>query len=92
MPQFCLLMQQIVGQILSLYNLSSLLRRSTVTDKYIRSVDSESNTTALRDPDALPPVTGLCIPDEDHIKEKVLHWRGLTKSSQSVKFDHEDPA
>lgn len=92
MPKIRLLVQQIVGQIRSLYDLSSLLRRPSIADKYIRSVSSKLNTSTLSDSDALPLSVGFRTSDESHVAEKVLQWRGLTKSGLAVKFEEEEPA
>src|SRR5690606_39439181 len=80
MPKIRLLVQQIVEQIRSLYDLSSLLRRPGVLDRYIRSVSSRSNAPTSTDPDVLMPSAGFHTSDESHVLEKVLQWRGLTKS------------
>ncbi|RTE78989.1 hypothetical protein BHE90_006511 [Fusarium euwallaceae] len=89
MPKIHLLVQQITDQIRSLYDLSSLLRRPRITDKYIRSVNSKSHTTAS---DTLPLMVSFSKLDESHIIEKVLQWRGLTKSGQSLSCEDETPA
>jgi len=92
MPKIRLLVQQMLEQIQSLYDLSSLLRRPKIADKYIRSINSKSNTAKLSDSDTLPLSVGFSSSDESHIVEKVLQWRGLTKSVQSVEFKDEDVA
>ncbi|RSL99813.1 hypothetical protein CEP52_009470, partial [Fusarium oligoseptatum] len=89
MPKICLLVQQITDQIRSLYDMSSLLRRPRITDKYIRSVNSKSHTTAS---DTQPLMVSFSKLDESHIVEKVLQWRGLTKSGQSLSCEDESPA
>ncbi|KAK2877137.1 hypothetical protein FQN49_001381 [Arthroderma sp. PD_2] len=80
MPKIRLLVQQIVEQISSLYDLSSLLRRPTIWNKYISSLPSKPDTVTLGNI------------DENHIAEKLLQWRGLTKSAHSVKFEDEEVA
>ena len=92
MPKIRLLVQQIVGEISSLYDLSSLLRRPKVTDKYIRSVNSKSDSVSLENPDTLPLNVGFSSFDENHVVEKVIQWRGLTKAERSVEFNEEDVA
>ncbi|RMJ14895.1 hypothetical protein CDV36_005439 [Fusarium kuroshium] len=89
MPKIRLLVQQITDQIRSLYDLSSLLRRPRITDKYIRSVSSKSPTATS---DTLPLMVSFSKLDESHIIEKVLQWRGLTKSGQSLSCEDEAPA
>ncbi|RSL56987.1 hypothetical protein CEP54_008523 [Fusarium duplospermum] len=89
MPKIRLLVQQITDQIRSLYDLSSLLRRPRIADKYIRSVSSKSHTAAS---DTLPLMASFSKLDESHIVEKVLQWRGLTKSGQSLSCEDETPA
>ncbi|KAI0443545.1 hypothetical protein F4803DRAFT_307094 [Xylaria telfairii] len=86
MPKIRLFVQQIADQIQSLHEISALLRRPTVTNKFIRSVNVRPeaiSTDELRLSDAF----GLF--DEYHILEKVLEWRGLGKSLQSVIFSDE---
>jgi hypothetical protein len=92
MPKICLLVQQILEQIRSLYDLSSLLHRPGIGDKYIRSVNSKSKTDTTVDSHTLPPSAGFKVSDESHIVEKILQWRGLTKSGRSVEFEDEEPA
>lgn len=94
MPKIRLLVQQITDQIRSLYDLSSLLRRPRIADKYIRSVNSKSHShrTALDQPATLPFMVCFNKLDESHIIEKVLQWRGLTKSGQNFSCEDEAPA
>ncbi|KAL6359034.1 hypothetical protein LRP88_09232 [Fusarium phalaenopsidis] len=92
MPKIRLLVQQIADQIRSLYDLSSLLRRPRIADKYLRSVNSKSHTTASDQPVTLPLMVSFSKLDESHIIEKVLQWRGLTKSGQSLNCEDEAPA
>ncbi|KAJ5773290.1 C2H2 type zinc finger domain protein [Penicillium paradoxum] len=90
MPKICLLVQQTLEQIRSLFDLSALLRRPKIADKYIRSVDSKSHTATLSDPEILPINLGFSSSDEGHIVEKMLQWRGLTKSGQCIQFEDEE--
>jgi hypothetical protein len=92
MPKIHLFVQQMLEQIQSLYDLSSLLRRPKIADKYIRSINSKSNTATPSDSDTLPLSISFSSSDESHIAEKVLQWRGLTKSGRSVKFEDEGVA
>ncbi|OQE34786.1 hypothetical protein PENCOP_c015G06953 [Penicillium coprophilum] len=92
MPKIRLLVQQTLEQIRSLYDMSALLRRPTVADKYIRSVNSRLNIATLNNPGYLPLSVGLSRFDETHILEKVLQWRGLTKSARCIDFEGEGVA
>ncbi|RYP52482.1 hypothetical protein DL768_002309 [Monosporascus sp. mg162] len=91
-PKICLLVQQIFEQIRSLFDLSSLLRRPNIADEYISSIPSKSDSAALGDSDTLPLSVGFSSSDENHVLEKVLQWRGLTKSSRSFEFEDENVA
>lgn len=91
-PKIRLFVKQILGQIQSLYDLSSLLRRPKIADKYIRSINSKSDTARLSDSDTLSLSVSFSSSDERHIAEKVLQWRGLTKSGRSVEFEDEHVA
>lgn len=88
MPQICLLVQQITGQVRALYDLSSLLRRPNVTDKYIKSVQSKARKVG--------PLSGQVLDfsrvDLRYIEEKVSQWRGLTKSSCASRVEEETVA
>lgn len=86
MPKIRLLVQQTLEQIRSLYDMSALLRRPKIADKYIRSVNSRSHIATLNKPDHLPLSVGFSRSDEAHIVEKVLQWRGLTKSAWGIDF------
>ncbi|EAW17234.1 C2H2 type zinc finger domain protein [Aspergillus fischeri NRRL 181] len=88
-PKIRLLVQQVLEQVRSLYELSALLRRPKIADKYIRSVNSKSNIATLSDRDSLPLNVCFGSSDEGHIVEKVLQWRGLTKSARCVEFEDE---
>jgi hypothetical protein len=91
-PKIRQLVQQMLEQIRSLYDLSSLLRRPKIVDKYIRSVNSKLNRATLSESDTLPLSVAFSSSDESHIMEKVLQWRGLTKSGRNVEFEDEDVA
>jgi hypothetical protein len=84
MPRIRLLVRQTLEQIRSLYDLSALLRRPKIADKYIRSVKSKCHTATLIDPDYLPLSVEFSRFDESHVVEKVLQWRGLTKSGECI--------
>lgn len=92
MPKIRLLVQQALEQIRSLYDMSALLRRPKIADKYIRSVNSRSHIAALNKPDHLPLSVGFGRSDETHVVEKVLQWRGLTKSARGIDFEVEGVA
>jgi hypothetical protein len=85
--QIALLLHQISDQLGSLYNLSSLLRRPRVADKYIKSVDSRPETDS-KDPEITPLHVGLTMLDECHVAEKILQWRGLSKTTYA--FDEDE--
>jgi hypothetical protein len=85
MPQICLLVQQITGQVRALHDLSSLLRRPNVTDKYIRSIQTKMRAAGP----LTEQVLDFSSADLCHVQEKVLQWRGLTKSSRESQFDNE---
>ncbi|KAJ5519017.1 Tetratricopeptide-like helical [Penicillium expansum] len=87
MPKIRLLVQQTLEQIRSLYDLSALLRRPKIVDKYIRSVNSESHIASLNNPYHLPLSIAFSRSDETHIIEKALQWRSLTKSAQGIDFE-----
>ncbi|KAF9777954.1 hypothetical protein IL306_004298 [Fusarium sp. DS 682] len=84
MPKICLLVKQIMEQLCSLFDISALLRRPKITDKYIRSIGSEK-TAKLDKSDILSLTNAFVCLDECHVVEKALQWRGLTKSA--IKFD-----
>lgn len=85
--RICLLVEQIQSQIRSLFDVSSLLRRPRVTDKYLRSVSSRpvssrpcpqpEPTKAL----SLSFMAAINTLDERHIIEKVLQWRRRDNTS-----------
>lgn len=92
MPKIRLLVQQTLEQISSLYDMSALLRRPRIADKYIRSVNSRSHIATLSKPDHLPLSVGFRRSDETHVVEKVLQWRGLTKSARGIELTVEGVA
>jgi hypothetical protein len=92
MPKIRLLVQQTLEQIRSLYDVSALLRRPKIADKYIRSVNSKSHIVTLNNPDHLPLSVGLSRSDEAHVMEKVLQWRGWTKSARGIDLEVEGVA
>lgn len=92
MPKICFLVQEITGQIKSLYDLSSWLRQPKVADKYIRSVNSRSVGQPSGDSDIITLSTGFRDPDEKHVVEKITQWRGLSKADRGVPFDDEEAA
>ncbi|KAJ5173651.1 Tetratricopeptide-like helical [Penicillium coprophilum] len=92
MPKVRLLVQQTLEQIRSLYDMSALLRRPTIADKYIRSVNSRLNIATPSNAGYLPMSIGLSRFDEAHIVEKMLQWRGLTKSARRIDFEVEGVA
>lgn len=88
MQKIRLLAQQIVGQIRSLYHLSSsLLRRPKITDKYIRSVKAEQS--ASTGSETSPLSVGFRILDERHIIGKVTQWRGRANHDFDLQFEEE---
>ncbi|RWA09194.1 hypothetical protein EKO27_g5903 [Xylaria grammica] len=89
MPKICLYFQQIVEQIGSLHEISSLLRRPTVTNKFIRSTNLGLEATTLQGSGTIDLNSAFGIFDNSHILEKVTQWRGLGKSLQSVVFSDE---
>ncbi|TGJ82701.1 hypothetical protein E0Z10_g6057 [Xylaria hypoxylon] len=92
MPKVRLFVQQIADQIRSLYEISSLLRRPTVTNKFIRSVNIGLEADTLQGLDNIHINSAFGIFDNSHIIEKVLQWRGLGKGLRSVNFFYEDVA
>ncbi|KAF2969664.1 hypothetical protein GQX73_g3944 [Xylaria multiplex] len=89
MPKIRLLVRQIAEQVRSLHEISSLLRRPTVTNKFIRSVGAELEVGNLQGLDNIPLNSAFELFDKSHVLEKVLHWRGLGKSVQNVHFSDE---
>ncbi|KAJ5634780.1 hypothetical protein N7528_002622 [Penicillium herquei] len=91
MPRVRILVQQILAQIRSLFDLSSLLRRPKLAERYITSVNTKTQER-VNNADTIPLVTAFTPLDESHILEKVLQWRGLTKSGCYIEFDEEEAA
>ncbi|KAJ5721902.1 C2H2 type zinc finger domain protein [Penicillium malachiteum] len=90
-PRIRLLVQQILAQIRSLFDLSSLLRRPKLAGRYITSVNTKAKERMIS-VDTLPLATAFTSLDESHILEKVLQWRGLTKSGRDIEFEGEEVA
>ncbi|KAJ6028159.1 C2H2 type zinc finger domain protein [Penicillium herquei] len=90
-PRIRLLVQQILAQIRSLFDLSSLLRRPKLAGRYITSVNTKTKEMIINT-DRVPLITAFASLDESHILEKVLQWRGLTKSGRYIEFDEEETA
>ncbi|KAI0548223.1 hypothetical protein F4679DRAFT_551675 [Xylaria curta] len=89
MPKIRLLFQQIAEQIRSLHEISSLLRRPTVTDKFIRSADLGLEAAKPQDLDSLDLNAAFGMYDSSHVSEKILQLKGLGKSLQSFDFSNE---
>ncbi|KAI0538723.1 hypothetical protein GGR58DRAFT_467145 [Xylaria digitata] len=89
MPKIRLLVRQIAEQVGSLHEISSLLRRPTVTNKFIRSVSVGLEPGSLRGLENIPLNGAFEMFDNSHVLEKVLHWRGLSKSLQRINFSDE---
>lgn len=81
LPKVTFLVQRVVEQIRSLYDLSALLRRPTVSNKYIRSAE-EAGKLPLGEAASLQQA--FAAADYDHVLEKVRQWRGLTKCDKGV--------
>ncbi|KAJ5716894.1 hypothetical protein N7488_002540 [Penicillium malachiteum] len=90
-PRIRILVQQILAQIRSLFDLSSLLRRPKLSERYITSVNTKAQERVIN-ADSIPLVTAFTPLDESHILEKVLQWRGLTKSACYIEFEEEEAA
>jgi hypothetical protein len=84
--------RQVSEQIRLLYDLSSILRRPKVVDRYISSVASKSNMLRRDDPDEASLGFSFRELDDSHIAEKLLQWRGLTKSTHGTMFVDEEAA
>ncbi|KAM7210735.1 C2H2 type zinc finger domain protein [Rhypophila decipiens] len=93
MPKIKLLVRQIFEQIQSLYDLSSLLRRPKIVDRYIRSLPKSGTRTVTESfPEELTLSAAFAIWDEKHVHEKLQQWQGVTKAGRSDLFDDEDVA
>ncbi|KAJ8127030.1 hypothetical protein O1611_g6607 [Lasiodiplodia mahajangana] len=84
MPKICLIFKQITDQVRSLHEISSLLRRPTVTNKFLRSKNTGPEPTAPRDPENIHLNVAFRPFDENHVLEKILQWRTLSKSLQAA--------
>ncbi|KAK5656740.1 hypothetical protein OQA88_4288 [Cercophora sp. LCS_1] len=84
------LIRQISEQIVSLYDLSALLRRPRVTNKYISSTSSKNTQRHSGGSDSLRFSEGCQAWDVEHMSEKVLQWRGLTKAGRAERFEEEE--
>ncbi|KAJ2990938.1 hypothetical protein NUW58_g2713 [Xylaria curta] len=92
MPKIRLLVQHIADQIRSLHEISSLLRRPTVTNKSIHSINTGVEEITLQGSDHVPLNRAFEVFDNNHILEKVLQWRGLSKSLRHITFSEENVA
>ncbi|KAK0711815.1 hypothetical protein B0H67DRAFT_669412 [Lasiosphaeris hirsuta] len=88
-PKITFFTRLVFDQIRSLYDLSALLRRPTISSKYIRSIAKpavdvpESETMMLR--------RAFRTFDYRHITERFLQWRGQTKAAQRMDPEKERP-
>ncbi|KAF4964777.1 hypothetical protein FSARC_7376 [Fusarium sarcochroum] len=78
--KICQLVKNIIEQIRSLYDLSSLLRRPKIADRHIRSINYNLDTAMSDNMGITRQTGGSSRLDERHIVEKVLLWRSLTKN------------
>ncbi|KAI0906062.1 hypothetical protein F4823DRAFT_627358 [Ustulina deusta] len=93
MPKARLFVRQIGDQIQSLQEISSLLRRPTVRNKFIRSTNAAGlEANPLRGVDNLHLNDAFRLFDDNHVLEKVLQWRGLSKSQLGFTFSNENAA
>ena len=79
--RICVLFDGIKEYIQSLFDISSLLRRPRVTGKYLHSTPSNSQRQQ-RPPKDDSLLAVVSSHDERHVKEKVLQWRCLSKSTR----------
>lgn len=84
-PKIRLFLNQIKEQIRSLYEISSLLRRPTVTDKFIHSKKADLEASTLPGLDNIDLSAAFQSFDSDHILEKMRRWRSF---GASPKRDH----
>jgi len=70
------MVRQITEQIRSLYNLSALLRRPTMSSKYIRSERKDQALIRDLDTDVIPLHEAYSTIDKRHVAEKMRQWRG----------------
>ncbi len=90
MPKIPLLIRHIREQIRSLYSLSALLRRPSISNKYIRSLEKVAKDEAASE--TIPSSLAFSTFDLGHVAEKVRQWRGLTKSDRNVHSGDEETA
>lgn len=91
MPKIHFIFQAIGAKIRSLFDISSLLRRPKVVDKYIRSTATKLDKESAVVPECLDLTASFRKHDEAHVVEKILQWRGLSKCSRDVPFETEEP-
>ena len=75
-------------QIRALYDLSTLLRRPTISSKYIRSIKKTVESEPVTEIVILRRAFGSF--EYNHIIEKVDQWRGQTKSSKKINLVKEE--
>ncbi|KAK3360710.1 hypothetical protein B0T25DRAFT_602509 [Lasiosphaeria hispida] len=75
-------------QIRALYDLSVLLRRPTISSKYIRSIKNANKNGPVTEIMMLRRAFGSY--EYNHIIEKVDQWRGQTKSSKKIDLVEEE--
>ena len=75
-PRTTFMVRQITEQIRSLYNLSALLRRPTMSSKYIRSERKDQALIRDLDTDFIPLHEAYSTIDKRHVAEKMRQWRG----------------
>lgn len=88
-PKIQLLIGQIADQVTSLYDLSALLRRPMVTNRYISSTSPRKGKDVMSD--VIPLSISFTHADEQHVIEKILQWRALNKSGLKLEFPNEVP-
>ena len=89
-PKIFRLSQQITDQVRSLFDLSALLRRPKIVNKYLRSEPSKTKDFGTDGSNPASPSTSFITFDESHVTEKTQQWRGLTKSSYGMPFEEEE--
>ncbi|KAK4195455.1 Tetratricopeptide repeat-domain-containing protein, partial [Triangularia verruculosa] len=88
-PKIVFYIRLISTQIRSLYDISALLRRPTMSSKYIRSVkkaDKKSQET-----ENIMLKRAFSTYDHRHVIEKVRQWRGKTKCAREMDLEKEAP-
>lgn len=91
-PKICLFVQQIQEQVQSLFGISSVLRRLETTGIHIRPSALKEQTSTPEIAETVPLNVAFGIFDERHIVEKILQWRGMTKSGKNITFEEEEGA